>query len=144
MLTQIRGCYPPERCSPSFILTLRLASTSAASTAAWAFSRRRCSTAYSGAVSQWRASAFSAASSPASPERSRAVSLVTSCGSCGPTHLPPEHPTPPRPTCALLSHSRGGVGLAPPTLLLLGRLVGFCSLLEAEQLPAQVVALPFG
>jgi hypothetical protein len=73
MLTQIRGCYPPDCCSPSSILTLRLASTSAASTAAWAFSRRRCSTAYSGAVSQWRASAFSAASSPASPERSRAV-----------------------------------------------------------------------
>jgi hypothetical protein len=48
---------PPERYSSSFILTLRLASTSAASTAAWAFSRRRCRLAYSGSVSQWRASA---------------------------------------------------------------------------------------
>jgi hypothetical protein len=32
---------PPDRYSSSFIFTLRLASTSAASTAAWAFSRRR-------------------------------------------------------------------------------------------------------
>src|SRR5215213_2434580 len=44
----------------------------------------RCRTANSGLVSQWRASAFRAANSPASPERSRAVSLVTSLGSCGP------------------------------------------------------------
>jgi hypothetical protein len=36
-------------------------------------------------VSQWWASAFRAASSPTSAERSRAVSLTTSFGSCGPT-----------------------------------------------------------
>ena len=36
-------------------------------------------------MSQWRASAFRAVTSPASPERSRAVSLVTSFGSCGAT-----------------------------------------------------------
>ena len=76
-------CYPPG-CS-SFILTFRLASISAASTAACAFSSRRCRMAYSGSVSQWRASAFMATSSPASPERSRAVSLATSFGSYGPT-----------------------------------------------------------
>jgi hypothetical protein len=45
--------------------------------------------AYSGPVSQWLASPFKAASSPTSPERSRAVSLVTSFGSCGPTYEPP-------------------------------------------------------
>jgi hypothetical protein len=65
------------------------------------FSRRRCSTAYSVPVSQWRASALSAASSPASPERSRVVSLATSLGSCGPISLRTEHPTPPRPPCGL-------------------------------------------
>ena len=37
-------------------------------------------------VSQWVASAFNAASSPTSPERSRAVSLATSFGSCGPIY----------------------------------------------------------
>jgi hypothetical protein len=116
---QVSGCYP-SGCS-SFNLTLRLASISAASTAACAFSRRRWRTAYSGLVSQWRASAFRAASSPASPERSRAVSLVTSFGSCGPNPLPPEHPTPQGPPYALLSPSRSRVALTP-TLLLLGRL----------------------
>src|SRR5215210_764876 len=80
----LRGRCPPSCYTSSFIFTLRLASTSAASTAAWAFSSRRCRTAYSGLVSQWCASAFRAASSPASPERSRAVSLATSFGSCGP------------------------------------------------------------
>jgi hypothetical protein len=114
---RVFGCFRGHYCScPSFILTLRLASTSAASTAAWAFSRRRCSAAYSTPVSQWRASALRAASSPESPERSRAVSLVTSCGSCGPDPLPPEHPTPPGPPCALLGSSRSGVGLAPTLL----------------------------
>jgi hypothetical protein len=43
-------------------------------------------------VSQWVASAFSAASSPTSPERSRAVSLATSLGSCG--HLRQPNPLP--------------------------------------------------
>src|SRR5215213_1365459 len=81
---RVCGYYPPGR--SSFILTLRLASISAASTAACAFSRRRWRTAYSGLVSQWWASAFRAANSPARPERSRAVSLVTSFGSCGPTY----------------------------------------------------------
>ena len=42
--------------------------------------------AYSGSMSQWVASPFKAASSPTSAERSRAVSLVTSFGSWGPTY----------------------------------------------------------
>ena len=74
---------------PSFSRTLRLASTSAASAAACAASKRCRRVPYSGSVSQWVASAFKAASSPAMPERSRAVSLVTSLGSCGPTYEPP-------------------------------------------------------
>jgi hypothetical protein len=45
--------------------------------------------AYSGSVSQWVASAFNATSSPTSAERSRAVSLATSFGSCGPIYEPP-------------------------------------------------------
>ena len=44
----------------------------------------------------------------------------------------------------LLRLYRSGAGLTPPTLLLLGRLVGFWRLSEAEQLSAQLVALPFG
>jgi hypothetical protein len=82
----VSGCYPSGR--SSCILTLRLASISAASTVACAFSSRRCRTAYSGLVSQWWASAFRAASYPARPERSRAVSLATSSGSCGPIYEP--------------------------------------------------------
>src|SRR5215217_2661730 len=54
-----------------------------------------------------------------------------------------EHPTPPRPLNALLSRSRSGVGLTP-TLLLLGRLSGFCRLSEGVQFLAELVALPFG
>jgi hypothetical protein len=54
------------------------------SAAACAASRRWRREAYSGPVSQWVASAFNAASSPTSAERSRAVSLTTSSGSCGP------------------------------------------------------------
>jgi hypothetical protein len=41
------------------------------------------------AVSQWVASPFNAASSPTTAERSQAVSLATSFGSCGPTYAPP-------------------------------------------------------
>jgi hypothetical protein len=80
---------PPGRYPPSFILTLRLASTSAASAAACAFSNRCRRAAYSGPASQWWASPFSAASSLTTPERSRTVFLVTSFGSCGPTYGPP-------------------------------------------------------
>jgi hypothetical protein len=81
-----RGCvYSP---CLSFSLTLRLASTSAASAAACAASKRYLRTAYSGSVSQWVASPFKAASSPSRRERSRAVSLATSFGSCGPTYEP--------------------------------------------------------
>jgi hypothetical protein len=79
------GYCPPGRYPPSFILTLRLASTSAASAAACAFSNRCRRAAYSGPASQWWASPFSAVSSLTTPERSRTVSLVTSFGSCGPT-----------------------------------------------------------
>src|SRR5215218_7501582 len=71
---------------PSFSGTLRLASTSAAATAACAAAKRCCRVAYSGSVSQWVASPFNAASSPTSAERSRAVSLATSFGSCGPIY----------------------------------------------------------
>ena len=71
---------------PSFILTLRLASTSAASTAPCASSRRCRSAAYSGPVSQCPASPFKAAISPAMPVRSRAMSLLTSFGSSGPIY----------------------------------------------------------
>src|SRR5215212_11669290 len=70
----------------SFSLTRPRASTSAASAAACAASRRCYRAAYSGSVSQWVASPFKAASSPTRPERSRAVSLVTSFGSCGPIY----------------------------------------------------------
>jgi hypothetical protein len=81
------GCvYSP---CPSFSHTLRVASTIAASANACAFYRRCLRVAYSGSVSQWVASAFNVASSPTSPERSRAVSLVTLFGSCGPTYEPP-------------------------------------------------------
>jgi hypothetical protein len=48
----------------SFSRTLRLASTSAASAAACAASKRYSRTAYSGSVSQWSASPFKAASFP--------------------------------------------------------------------------------
>jgi len=41
-----------------------------------------------GSVSQWVASPFNASNSPTRPERSRAVSLVTSFGSCGPIYEP--------------------------------------------------------
>src|SRR5918994_4333652 len=82
-LSLARGCVYSS--CLSFSLTLRLASTSAASAAACAASRRCLRAAYSGSVSQWVASAYKAASSPTSAERSRAVSLVTSFGSCGPT-----------------------------------------------------------
>ena len=68
---------------------LRLASTSAASAAACAASKRCRRAAYSGPVSQWAASPFNAASSPTSPERSRAVPLVTSFESYGPIYEPP-------------------------------------------------------
>src|SRR5829696_805292 len=71
---------------PSFSRTLRLASTSAASASACAASKRCRRVAYSGSVSQWVASAFKAASSLTSDERSRAVSLATSLGSCGPIY----------------------------------------------------------
>ncbi len=71
---------------PSSILTRRLASTSAASAAACAASKRCLRAEYSGPSSQWVASPFNAASSPTSAERSRAVSLVTSFGSWGPTY----------------------------------------------------------
>src|SRR5215212_3957036 len=73
---------PPYR--PSLIGTRLLASISAASTAACAASKRCLSASYSGPLSQWAASPFRAASSPARPERSRAISLVTPFGSCGP------------------------------------------------------------
>src|SRR5215210_1300901 len=56
---------------------------------------------------------------------------------------PPYQLAPPRALYALLSPSRSGVGLAP-TLLLLGLLMGFCSPPVANQLSAQLVALPFG
>ncbi len=52
----------------------------------WTTSRRCRRAAYSGSVSQWVASPFSAASSPTRPERSRATSLLTCFGSCGPTY----------------------------------------------------------
>src|SRR5919107_2331634 len=82
--TPARGCvYSP--CF-SFSLTRLRASTSAASVAACAASRRCLRVAYSGSVSQWVASPFKAASSLTSPERSRAVSLATSFGSCGPIY----------------------------------------------------------
>jgi hypothetical protein len=68
--------------SSSFSRTLRLASTSAASAAACAASKRYRRTSYSDSVSQCVASAFKAASPPTKPERSRAVYLVTSFGSC--------------------------------------------------------------
>src|SRR5215211_5938914 len=61
-------------------------------------------------------------------------------------HLPTlaaEHSTPPRTPCARLSPFCSGMGLAP-ALLPLGRLVGYFSPPEGEQLPAQAVALPFG
>jgi len=73
----------------SSLRALCLASTSAASAAACAASKRCRRAAYSGPVSQWAASPFNAASSPTSPERSRAVSLVTPFGSCGPIYEPP-------------------------------------------------------
>src|ERR687890_1469474 len=79
-----RGCvYSP---CLSFSLTLRLASPSAASAAACAASRGCRRASYSGSVSQWVASPFKAASSPTRPDRSRAVSLATSFGSCGPIY----------------------------------------------------------
>src|SRR5215208_967035 len=82
--TLARGCiYWP---CLSFSLTRLRASTSAASAAACAASRRYRRAAYSGSVSQWVASPFKAASSLTSAERSRAVSLVTSFGSCGPIY----------------------------------------------------------
>src|ERR671911_20250 len=65
---------PPRRKHGSSLRTLRLASTSAASAAACAASKRCRRAAYSGPVSPWAASPFNAASSPTSPERSRAVS----------------------------------------------------------------------
>ena len=78
-----RGAYSP---CLSFSRTLRLASTSAAPAAACAVSRPCRRAVYSGSVSQWVTSPFNAASSPTTPERSRAVSLVTSFGSCGPIY----------------------------------------------------------
>src|SRR5215208_910093 len=71
---------------PSSILTRLRASTSAASAAAYAASKRCLRVAYCGSVSQWVASPFNATSSPTSAERSRAVSLATSSGSCGPIY----------------------------------------------------------
>src|SRR5215204_7665899 len=56
---------------------------------------------------------------------------------------PSEHPTPPRPPCALLSASCSGAGLCPIRRLL-GRLGGFWDLSEAVQFSTQVVALPLG
>src|SRR5918994_716182 len=70
----------------SFGLTRLRAYTSAASAAACAASRRCLRAAYSGSVSQWAVSPFKAASSPITAERSRAVSLATSFGSCGSTY----------------------------------------------------------
>ena len=79
-----RGCvYSP---CLSFGLTRLRAYTRAASTAACAASRRCRRVVYSGSVSQWVASRFNAVNSPTSAERSRAVSLVTSLGSCGPLY----------------------------------------------------------
>jgi hypothetical protein len=78
----------PYRSPPSFSLTLRLASTSAASAAACALSSLSLRGAYSGSVSQWVASAFKAASSLTDAERSRAMSLLTSLGSWGPAYEP--------------------------------------------------------
>src|SRR5215217_1015100 len=69
----------------------------------------------------------------------------SSCANCSAScmfPLPSEYSSPPRPPCALLSARDIGVGLTP-TLLLFGRLVGLCSLPEAEHLSAQLVALPF-
>jgi hypothetical protein len=77
----------PYYSHPSFSGTRLLASTRVASAAACAASRRYRSAAYSGSVSQWVASAFKAASSPTNAERSRAVSPVTSFGSCSTTFL---------------------------------------------------------
>jgi hypothetical protein len=68
----------------SFSRTLRLVSTIADSAAACTASRRCRKVVHYGSVSQWVASAFYAASSPTSPESSRAVSLARSLGSCGP------------------------------------------------------------
>src|SRR5215212_4862610 len=56
------------------------------------------------------------------------------------SRLAAKHSTPPRTLCARLSPSRSGLGLAP-ALLPLGRLGGFFSPPEGEQLPAQSVAL---
>jgi hypothetical protein len=61
--------YPPGCSSP--ILTLRLASISAASTAAWAYARRKCGSACHGSVSQWAASPFSATRVPRPVPRGR-------------------------------------------------------------------------
>jgi hypothetical protein len=78
----------PYLSRPSYCRTLRLASTSAASAAACAASSLSQRVAYSGSVSQWVASPLSDASSPTTPERSRATSLVTSLGSWGPIYVP--------------------------------------------------------
>jgi hypothetical protein len=87
-----RGCvYSP---CLSFSLTRLRASTSAASAAAYAASKWCLRVAYSGSVSQWLASPFNAASSPTTPERSRAVSRVTSFGSCGSIYEPNILPRP--------------------------------------------------
>ena len=78
------------------------------------------------------------------PERSRAVSLVTSLRPSGlAAHLRTKDPTPPRALYALLSAWGIGGGLAP-TLLLLDCLRRFSRLPAGEQFSTEVVALPFG
>src|SRR5215212_8050690 len=62
-----------------------------------------------------------------------------------PSRSSSEHSPPPRPLYALLSPSRSGVGLTPPTLLPCPfRHGGFSRLSGGVQFSTQVVALPFG
>src|SRR5215212_1267566 len=77
---------PSHRSLPSFSRTLRLASISAASVAAWVSSRRCLRVAYSGSLSQWFATPFALVRSEASEVRSRATSAATSFGSGSPIY----------------------------------------------------------
>src|SRR5215207_3883263 len=76
---------------------------------------------------------------------SLASGFVCACAltSPRPCRSPSEHPTPPGPPYALLSASRSGPGLCPLRRLL-GPLRRFSWLPASEQLPTQLVALPFG
>src|SRR5215216_4023115 len=76
---------------------------------------------------------------------SLASGFVCACAltSPRPSRSPPQHPTPPGPPYALLSPSSSGPGLCPIRRLL-GPLRRFSWLPASEQLPTQLVALPFG